>query len=325
MGDGACLGICFTDHELLYAVHQPGSLRESASQGHASQGNSTQGSASQENFSQANTSQRNTHHQRPLLEIQHTGCQEFSFRIRDVLTAGDSGLFDLVATSIRRIKDRFPATEARILTPAPEECWTILPRSVYEHPSERESHIRMLMEGVPREELTVTWEPVSNTDFKLLAIRRKSSITPFEKLLKDFTHTEYFSEYEIGTLWQQLTGMSGSFMHIHCQKNYLSVSSHILGKLRGVAVIPTQTMEDLPYLWRLHASRLPWMNGIHEKIYLYGPEADSVSAMLHTQWEDAGDTVLLHSFDAMTITAPEKTVGFKLESAFPAILLSVAQ
>lgn len=284
MGDGACLGICFTDHELLFAVSHPGKERE----------------------------------------IRHTGCYEFSFHVRHVLTAGDSGLFDLIATSVRRIRDRFPAAEARILTPAPEECWTILPRSVYENAAERESHIRMLMEGVPRADLSVSWDSVSNSDYKLLTIRQNTSFTPFEKLLKDFSLTEFFSEYELGTKWQDSTGENGSFLHIHCQTRYLSVSSHILGKLRGVAIIPYQAPEDLTYLWKLHASRLPWMKGIHEKIYLHGPEASLVSTLLHTQWEDAGDTILMNSFDAMKITAPEKTVGFKLESAFPAVLLSIA-
>lgn len=281
--EDVCLGICYSDSQIYYSVND------------------------QKNPSSA----------------KHIGAFDFNFNVKQAIVHGNDDTFSGVKRSIADLKEKFGCTSVRILSPADEECWTILPRYVYENPDERESHIRILAQSVPREDLQITWYNLSNVDHRLLLIRDSNAMQGFKKLLGDISHSEYISEFEIGNDWQRHTNINGSFLTIHCSRNYISVSSFLLGKLRGATVLSFDDANDLPYYWKLFAKMNSWMSGIHEQIYFYGYHASEIRKVLTPYWDRSGVHIVMNSLEKMHISAPEETYGFPLERAFPAILLSM--
>jgi len=281
--DGVCLGICYADNQLFYSVNDP----------------VNPGS------------------------IQHIGCIDFNFDVRNAVVTGNGDSFAGIKTSLEKLKAKYNCTSVRVLSPATEECWSIVPRSVYEEPEERESHIRILMHGIENSNRVSTWYPLHNADYKLLVARNSTTMIGFQKLLGSFSTSEYVSEFEIGNAWQDFTQINGSFLTIHCQKNYLSVSSHILGKLRGATVIRFDNRTDLPYLWALYSSKLTWMRGIHEQTYVYGQYSQQINEVLLPFWDDSGEVSVMNTLQVMNVKAKEQTYGFRLEGAFPAIMMSL--
>lgn len=281
--EGTCLGICYSGSQIYYSVNDP--LNQSA--------------------------------------VRHIGAFDFNFNVKDAIVHGHDDAFSGIKRSVADIKERYNCTSVRILSPADEECCTVVPRHVYENNDEREAHIKILAQTVPRQDLQITWYKLSNDDHRLLLIRDSNAMHGFKKLLGDVSHMEYIAEFEIGGDWQHHTRVSGSFLTLHCGRNYLSVSSYVLGKLRGTTVISYEDPNDLPYYWSLFAGMNSWMNGIHEQIYLYGYEADKIRTILSPFWDASAEQVLMNSLEKMRISAPEETYGFPLERAFPAILLSM--
>lgn len=281
--DGICLGICYADNQLFYSVNDP----------------ENPGS------------------------LHHIGCFDFNFDVRNAVVTGEGDAFSGIKSSLEKLKSKFKCTSVRILSPAIEECWSILPRSVYEEPAERESHIHILMHGVDSSNRISTWYSLHNADYKLLLSRNSETLIGFQKLLGAFSSSEYVSEFEIGNAWQDFTRVNGSFLTIHCQKNYISVSSHILGKLRGATVIRFDNRTDLPYLWALYSSKLTWMKGIHEQTYIFGQYSQQINEVLAPFWDDAGDVSVMNTLGAMNVEAKEQTYGFRLEGAFPAVMMSL--
>jgi hypothetical protein len=112
-------------------------------------------------------------------------------------------------------------------------------------------------------------------------------------------------------------------MTICCFHNCISVASFILGKLRGATYIFYDEIQDLPYLWLQHSQQLSWMKGLHEKVYVYGMKAFRVIDILQPFWDDAGTVTKMDTLDKIKIDADEKTYGFNLENAFPAIMLAL--
>jgi len=281
--DDVCLGICTSDNQLFYSVNRPGILSE----------------------------------------VQHIGAFDFNFDVQQAVVHGEGKPFSGIKNSIRDIKKRFNCSSVRILSPATEECTTILPRSVYEDTGERESHIRTLMPDQDRSKLEVTWYPLSNVDQRLLLIRNSDTMKGFRQLLGDVGHAEYVADFELGSEWQSHTQVSGSFLAIHCGTNSISISSFLLGKLRGATLITFDHKDDLPYLWKLFSSRYSWMSGIHEQIYFFGVDAPQIRDTLTPYWDGTGEYLVMDRLEKMRVSAPEETYGFGLEQAFPAILLSL--
>ncbi len=278
-----CLGICYADNQLFYSVNDPGSPSA----------------------------------------LQHIGAFDVNFDVQQAIVSGKGEGFVGIKHSLNNLKEQYHCNSVRLMSPATEECWSILPRSVYEDSEEREDHIRVLMQNIERNNIEAVWYPLSNIDYRLLLVRNSATMQGFRQLLGDFSHAEYVAEFEIGTEWQQHTHINGSYLAVHCEKNYISVSSCLLGKLRGSTYIRFDHRSDLPYLWNLYSSRLPWMEGIQEQIYLYGLHAQSINEVLNPYLDDSGDVYLMNSLDVMQVDAPEKTYGFQLECAFPAVLLSL--
>ncbi len=281
--EGPCLGICYSDNHLFYSVSDP---------------------------SQA-------------ARLTRIGSIDFGFDVASAISRDDSDGFPAVKKSIEDLKHQFECSSVKILTPSGEECWTVVPRSVYEDPSEREAHIQLLMRGSERSEVQAVWHSVSNADCKLLLLRDNSSIKGIQLLLNSFGNTELVAEFEIGMDWQAHTANTGSFLMVYCQKNYISVSSFILGKMRGCTYIEYEHVNDLPYLWNLYSQNLTWMRGMHDDLFVFGEYAATVSELLNAYWHDHGSLHTLNTLDAMNVDAQEKTYGFRLESSFPAVLLSL--
>lgn len=281
--DGACLGICYAYNHLFYSVGNPDS------NGH----------------------------------LVHIGSIDFNFNVQHAIITGDSIGYPALKTALEELKENYSCNSVRILSPAIKECWTTVPRSVYEDSAEREAVLALLMQDAERSEIETTWHPLSNVDHRFLLLRNQETMKGFIDLLGAFSHSEYVAEFELGSMWQSHTRINGSFLMIHCQKNYLSVSSYILGKLRASTYICFESVSDLPYFWNLYSSNLPWMKGIHEHIYLFGQHATQVSEVLPPYWDDSGEVEIMNSLQAMKVDAGEKTYGFPLESAFPAIMLSL--
>jgi len=282
-GDDVCLGICYSDNQLFYSVNRPGTIAS----------------------------------------VQHIGSFDFNFDVQQAVIHGDGEPFSGIKNSIRELKERFSCRSVRILSPSTEECRSMLPRFVYEDTGERESHIRTLMPDVDRSKLEVTWFTLSNVDLRLILIRNSDTMKGFRNLLGSIEHTEYVSDIELGSEWQKHTNISGSFLMIHCGRRFISVSSFILGKLRGCTLIPFDDASDLPYLWKLYASRQSWMRGIHEQVYFFGYNAPEIRDIITPYRDETGEQYIMSTLQQMQVNATEKTYGFRLERVFPAILLSL--
>lgn len=281
--EGSCLGVSYADHHLFYSVNSPGSREH----------------------------------------LQHIGSIDFSFDVQSAIIRGDNAGFPALKTSLEKLKEEYNCSSVKILSPPAEECWTTVPRSVYEDSAEREAHIGLLMHGLDRSDIEATWHPLSNTDFRLLLLRKKSSMMGFSNLLGSFSDTEFVSHFEIGGDWQNHSRVNGSFMIVFCGQDCITASSYILGKLRGCTYIRYDNPSDLPYLWSLYAEKLTWMNGLHDQIYICDHFSHSVSEILTPYWDDSGDVTVMNSLSRMNVSADEKTYGFPLESAFPAIMMSL--
>jgi hypothetical protein len=281
--EGSCLGVCYADNHLFYSVNNPG----------------------QPSY------------------LKHIGSIDFNFDVRNAIITGDQHGYPAVRTALENLREQHGCDSVKIMSPATEECWTVVPRSVYEDSSEREAHIALLMHGTEREKIETIWYPLSNTEYRLLLLRNSEAMQGFNLLLGSFTHSEYVSEFEIGADWQNHSRANGSFMLINCMKEYLSASSYILGKLRGCTFLRYENSSDLPYLWTLYAEKLSWMNGIHEEVHLYGHHSRLVAEALTSFLDDSGEVKVMKTLNDMGVNAKEKTYGFPLESAFPAIMMSL--
>ncbi|MFU8812975.1 MAG: hypothetical protein ACNA78_08400 [Balneolaceae bacterium] len=255
--------------------------------------------------------------------LRHIGSYDFNFDVDRAVLYGDDQQFIGLKASLNELRQKYDCQSVRILSPATEECWASVPRTVYEDTAEREAHVQLLMKGVSRQELETTWFPLSNIDHRQLLIRRTEAMKGFQKLLGSFSFAEFVAEFEIGNEWQHHTNASGSFLFVYCRRNYLSVSSHVLGKLRGSTVIRFESRTDLPYLWAMYANTLTWMRGIHEQVYVHGNYARRATEALRPFWDDTGDVFIMNNLETMSVTSEEETYGFPLESAFPAVLLSL--
>ena len=279
----SCLGVCYTDNHLFYSVNTPGQ------DGH----------------------------------LTRIGSIDFSFDIEDSIITGKSSSFPALRNSLEELKSEFHCSTAKILSPATEECWTIVPRAVYEDASEREAHIQLLMHGHERREIQAIWYKISNSDYRLLLLRDNSSLHGFNHLLQSFGSVDIVTDFEVAMDWQMHINSSDSFLMIHCKNNYISISSFILGKLRGCTYIEFDDISDLPYLWNMYESKLSWLKGIHDKTYVYGLYSSRAIDILQSYWYHHGEIIPLNSLKKMHVEANEKTYGFRLESAFPAILMSL--
>lgn len=280
---GPSLGLCFYGNQLFYAVKKPDQPGSLA----------------------------------------RIGSVDFNFNVTSTIYSGNSGHFSGLEKTVRHLKEQYEIDHIRILSFPDRECWTVLPRLVYDEPDERESYIDILMKGSKRSEIEATWYDISNSSYKFLLLRNRTSVPGLQKLAALFSTADLISDFEIGQHWIQHTNTKGSFMTIGCYDRCISVSSYLLGKLRGAVHINFDDYVDLPYLWLQYSKHLQWMQGLHEQIYLYGIQAYRVMEVLEPFWDDASRIIKMDTLGKMQVGASEKTYSFGLELAFPAIMLSM--
>jgi hypothetical protein len=278
-----CLGLCFFDHQLLYAASDP---------------------------------QKNAC-------LSRIGAIDFNFDVADAVLSENNNYLPGLRNTLADLKKRFSVTHVRVLLYPTMECWTALPKLVYDNAEEREAHINILMNGLPRKQIHPVWHTLSNENFKLLQLRTDDTLKGVQTLTADISSVDYVSAFEIGENWIKHVRPGGSFLTICCFKKCISVSSFILGKLRGATYIQFDEPEDLPYLWLQRAQTLPWMQGLHEQIQVYGREAWHIIEILQPFWDEAGTVTKMDTLNKMQVKAKEDTYGFDLELAYPAIMLAL--
>lgn len=278
-----CLGICFSDHQLFYAV---------------------------------NDSTRRNY-------LRHIGCIDFNFNVKDSIVDSARQNFTGLENSLNQLQKKYNCNTVRMISPAVLECWSILPRLVYETPDEREDHLSILMDGMPRNQVESTWFNLSNSDYKLLLIRNKQLTDNYRSLFMQFNQTDFVSEFELGLEWNRHTDTKGSYLTVHCLPDHIAVTSFLLGKLRGTTYLTYDSVNDLPYLWSYYGNELGWFDGIHEEVYVFGAFGTEVIEVMTSFFSETGRVVLMNSLENMFVEADESTYGFKLESSFPAIILSL--
>ncbi len=280
---GACAGLCFFDHRLFYAV---GSTHDP---GH----------------------------------IHHIGTVDFNFPLAEALFTARQDKMETLQTGVHKLIDRFNINRLNVLQYPQLECWTTLPKRIYDDAEEREAYISILMNGVKRKKIHASWYPLSNRDFKLLRLRTDNAIRGLKKLTRETAHAEFFSSFEIDEKCIAHSHSGGSGLIINRLGDCISVCSFILGKLRGVTYIRFDDLEDLPYLWLQKAEDLSWLQGIHEHIYLAGSQTQPVIDRLKPFCEKSGIVAKMNTLEKMKVQAKEQTYSFDLGMAYPAIFLAL--
>ena len=277
------LGICFSGKRLLYAVAEPGADAE-------------------------------------VLQV---GCIDYSFDVVEASVNQNSEMFSGILNAIKRLKNDYGFHDIRILTPPAQECWSVLPKTVYDEKDERDAHLQALTHGMKDQPADPVWFTVSNRDFKMVALRNQPYLDSLAKLTENTIRSRYFSDFEIGSVWIDHSHSTGSFLTVSCHKNLISISSFILGKLRAATYITFDDIHDLPYFWLQNMEHLTWLNGLYDQILVYGYESYKVIEMLQPFWEDNAEILNMDSLDKMRVQADEKTYSFHLEEAFPAIMMAL--
>jgi len=277
------LGLCFFGNQLFYAVNEPSETGKLA----------------------------------------RIGSFDFNIDVTETLLGHSGQHFRGIRQTVQQLKEEYEIKKVRILSFPSQECWTTVPKIVYDNADEREKHINILMSGVDRKEVHPTWHNLSNQDFKFLLLRNNEAVKGLQDLASDASKTELVSDFEIGLRWVQHANPGGSFMTICCFHDCISVCSFILGKLRGATYITYDEIQDLPYLWLQHTQELNWMRGLHEEIYVYGQYAYRVIEILQPFWDEAGTVTKMDTLDKVKVDADEQTYGFNLEQAFPAMMLAM--
>lgn len=278
------LGICFFGQQLFYAVNEPGTAGR----------------------------------------LSHIGCVDFNFDVPDALLSGNNTHFPGIRQAVEHLKETFSIRHIRILSFPNRECWSVFPKIVYDNPDEREAHLAILTGGTGRRDVQPTWHVLSNPQYRLLLLRDRSMLGGLDKIAQEVSTVDLISEFEIGSRWIAHADPGGSFLTVCCFSNCISVSSYLLGSLRGTTWISFPDPDDLPYLWLHHARHLTWMQGIHDHVYVYGFNTHEITDVLLPFWDESGPVEKMDSLEKIRIEAEEQTYGFELERAFPAILLALS-
>ncbi len=255
--------------------------------------------------------------------VDHIGCFDFSFNIGKSIRTQDPETFPSVYGLLGRLKKEYGVKKIRVATVPDHECWTSLPKLVFDTPDEREAHLSIIMKGIPRSEQSISWIDLSNREYKFACIRKRGIVRSYERLSEHVHEAEYISSFELGELWLHHHNDKGSFMMIHSIPGLISISAYLLGKLRGATNIAYDDAEDLPYLWLYYANNLKWLNGMYENVYMFGANVENLIQIIRSNLDQSAH---IHRFETLTdigVTADEQTYGFNLEAAFPAILLSL--
>lgn len=257
--------------------------------------------------------------------LSEIGSFNFNFNIASAIRTQHPDQYPHIQNTIEGLVKEYSIGSVHALTIPSDECWTALPKVVYDNADEREDHLAIIMKGVSREEIEPTWHSVSKNQRKFLCIRRASIMEGYAHLSKKVGLTEFSSDFEIAAQWSAFHKPGGSFLMIGCHKNVVSVTSFMLGRFRAATYIKYDQAEDLPYHWLQQSAHSTWLKGLHEHTYLFGKNCHVIQKMLSHFWDKSSELSTLNTLDQMGVMAEETTYGFDLAEAFPAILLSLDQ
>lgn len=255
--------------------------------------------------------------------LHHIGSMELANDLPDAIRNGEASKLEGLGKVIKRLRDNFRPAQVRMLTLPDLECWTTFPKLVYDDSVEREAHLNALTKGFTRDSVEPYWFELSGRDFRFLTLRNRTVMSAFDKLLGPFPSIEYCSDFEIGSQWLTHTRHKGSFMTLALYDNCLCAASFMLGKMRAATYIPFSSVEDLPYFWLQQSVHLKWLKGLHEEILIYGQDTQKLVNLLRPYLDPSSAIVRMDNLANMKVDADEKTYGFSLEEAFPAIILSL--
>ncbi len=256
-------------------------------------------------------------------EIDHIGAVDFNFDVASALFEAQQHALANLGNTIRHLKDRFNFTHLNVLLHPRGECRTILPKIVYDNSEEREAHINILMSGVKRKHIHTSWHSLSNEKYWLLKLQTDAAMQGIENFTNGYSNIYLASTFEIGRRWMRHANPGGSFLTVCCYKNCIDISSYILGKLRGTTYITFDHADDLPYLWLQQSNTHTWMKGLHEQIQIFGFKTGKYIEILKPFLDDASSITKPDSLKKMNVTAREKTYGFDLAQAYPAVMLTL--
>ena len=255
--------------------------------------------------------------------IKEIGSFDFNFDVADAIRFQHPDHYPHIQKTVEELVKEHKVVSLRALTSVSDECWTALPKVVYDNADEREDHLSIIMKGVSREEIEPTWHSVSKTQYKFLCIRRRSVMDGLNKLAQSVGTNDYSSDFEIASAWSGSTNSSASFLMIGCHKHVISITSFVLGQFRAATFIKFDQVEDLPYHWLQTAQHSSWLMGLHDNTYLFGHNSHEIEHVLNHFWDKSTNAVTLNTLDEIGVVAEETTYGFDLAEAFPAILLSM--
>ena len=255
--------------------------------------------------------------------VKRIGCFDFNFNVAKAIRTQHKDHFSGIHDLVGRLKKQYPFGQIRMLTTPDHECWTSVPKLVYDQSDEREAHLKVIMKGIARQKIEPIWYELSNRDFKFLNIRNRLTMSGYERISEHAPAADFCSDFEIGARWVKHSDAKGSFLTLACYPGLLSVSSYLLGKLRSATYMQFEDYGDIPYLWLYFSQNLKWMNGLYDEILVYGVNTYKVIEALKTVWNETPNIRKMDSLESMQVEADETTYSFSLEAAFPAIMLAL--
>lgn len=256
--------------------------------------------------------------------IERIGQLSFPSSVARSIRNGVPEICKGIASFAQRTAKTYGIKTVHIATMPDLECWTMVPKIAFDDAAEREAQIALLMYGVDRSNIEVNWFDPSNADYKMLLLRQHNVSNAFRKVFESIPNMELVSDFELGFRWTAISNQSGSFLLIRCLKGVISLSSFILGKLRGAIHISFDHYDDLPYWWTFYASKISWINGVHDNLLIFGENSNLVMQELGQLWDKDQRMNVLETPKDMFIDVAEETYGFPLHQAFPAIMASLA-
>ena len=128
-------------------------------------------------------------------KLARIGCFDFNFDVTETLLGNSEQHFRGIQQTVRQIKEEYNIRHFRILSFPTQECWTVVPKIVYDDSDEREKHISILMSSVDRQHIHPTWYNLSSQDYKFLLLRNDESLQGLQKLVSDTSTTDLISDF----------------------------------------------------------------------------------------------------------------------------------
>ncbi len=255
--------------------------------------------------------------------VHHIGRISLAVDTRRAVRNPSSSAMGVVQSSVKDLITKFGIQRIRIVVSPDLESWVTVPKLVYDHVDEREAYLSVLYHGEERAELVPTWHDMCNRDYKLMSIRRKPVLAAYRAIGELAPEYDLCSEFEAGMQWISRLSSPGGVLMIGSHNQLLTIASYTFGGLRAATWLRYDDPSDLRYMWPHMAESAKWMSGIHDRVVLFGSQAWHHSELLKGFHDPAIPISRLDSLHLIGVAAEEKTYGFGLDEAFPAIMMAI--